>query len=618
MTDFLGQFHFLRPLWLLAFIPLAIVVWMMVTRRLGSRSWESVCDRALLPHILMRMPSRTRRLAELLTLVGGTLAILALAGPAWQRLPQPVFTPQSALVIALDLTRSMDATDVTPSRVVRARYKIADILDQRKEGQTALLVYSGDAFTVTPLTDDGATIKSQLTALDPSIMPATGNRTDLAISHARDLLQQAGFNRGDILVITDEVNLDPARKAAAAVHKQGYRVSVLGVGTTHGAPVPLEDGSFLKDRSGEIVIPVLEEKPMRELAGLGGGSYMRMSLDDTDIKALQRILNGVSPADGFAQTRLRTDVWKEQGPWLLLALLPLAAVIFRRGYLALILIFFLPFPHNANAFDWDSLWLNRDMRAEHALQDGDHKRAAQLFTRPRWKGPAQYQAQDYQGALQSLHGLEDSDSHYNAGNALARLGRYEEAIKAYDQALRLDPDNKDARYNRELVKKELQNQKQQQQQKQKQQGQKRKQGKKQGQQQQQDREQGSASNKQQGDNKQQQDNNHRQSAGNSQQGQHRQDQEQKADQDKRQAAENKQQQKNNPAKQAASDAKEKEGEEPARNMSASRDKPPDEREQAIEQWLRRIPDDPAGLLRRKFLYQYRQRAEPPAPGDKTW
>ena len=204
MIDF-SQFHFVRPWWLLAFLPLAWLVWSKWKRRVGSRNWEAICDPALLPHILIGNERGAKRWSTLATGLCGALAILALAGPVWQKLPQPVFSTQSALVIALDLSRSMDATDVNPSRLARARFKVADILARRGEGETALLVYAGDAFTVTPLTNDAATIESQLKALTTDIMPVQGNRTDTALSKAMELLRQAGASRGDILLITDEV-----------------------------------------------------------------------------------------------------------------------------------------------------------------------------------------------------------------------------------------------------------------------------------------------------------------------------------------------------------------------------------------------------------------------------
>ena len=154
----LADFHWLRPAWLLA-IPLVVAVAILLgRRRLGAGSWQQVVDAALIPFVLSRAPGRGRDLRWWLLAVGGVLAAVALAGPAWERIEQPVFRAEQALVIALDLSRSMDAQDVSPSRLVRARLKILDILERRRGGQTALVVYSANAFTVTPLTTDGDTV----------------------------------------------------------------------------------------------------------------------------------------------------------------------------------------------------------------------------------------------------------------------------------------------------------------------------------------------------------------------------------------------------------------------------------------------------------------------------
>jgi Ca-activated chloride channel family protein len=222
-----ADFHLIRPLWLLAYLPLGMLLFMMLKHKLRSRKWETFCDKELLPHILIGEKQVSRRKTAMLIFLAGTLVIFALAGPAWQKLPQPVFSTQSALVIALDLSLSMNTADISPSRLERARFKVADILAKRAEGETALIVYAGDAFTVTPLTDDAATIESQLMALTTEIMPAHGNRTELALSRAIDLLRQAGAIKGDILLITDEIELDRTQESAAELSNEGYRLSIL-------------------------------------------------------------------------------------------------------------------------------------------------------------------------------------------------------------------------------------------------------------------------------------------------------------------------------------------------------------------------------------------------------
>jgi len=211
----LEHFQFLRPWWLLA-LPVFILIWTAIRKRFTYRGWESVCDRELLPYVLIERPVRRLYFVPILTTIACLLAVLALSGPAWQQLPQPVFSSQRALVIVLDLSRSMVANDVKPDRLTRARYKVADILRLRAEGQTALLVFAGDSFAVTPLTDDVATIVSQLEALHPDIMPVQGGRADLALRMAIDLLRQGGIAAGDILVVGDEIDPDQTRAAMSA------------------------------------------------------------------------------------------------------------------------------------------------------------------------------------------------------------------------------------------------------------------------------------------------------------------------------------------------------------------------------------------------------------------
>ena len=156
------QFHFLRPWWLLALVPHVAITWLLIRGRYDSGNWRTVIDPRLLPHVLSDSKRKTHAsIRGVLATVAG-LAIIALAGPTWEKRQQPVFDQQTSLVVALDLSRSMDVADIKPTRLTRARHKIADILNQREEGQTALVVYAADAFAVTPLTHDADTILALL------------------------------------------------------------------------------------------------------------------------------------------------------------------------------------------------------------------------------------------------------------------------------------------------------------------------------------------------------------------------------------------------------------------------------------------------------------------------
>ena len=603
----LELFHFLRPQWFVAVLPLALLIWFLFFRRGAESNWEALVDEPLLPHILIKGVRRTRRVALLSTAAGGLLGIIALAGPVWEKLPQPVFTTQDALVIALDLTRSMDAADVSPSRLERARYKIRDILDQRHEGQTALLVYAGEVFTVTPLTDDGATIKSQLNALNTNIMPVTGNRTDRALDKALDLLKQAGMRRGHVLLITDDADPDRTEESVRRLRNEGYRLSILGAGTRHGAPVLLPDGGFLQGKDGEIVIPVLDESALRRLAAAGGGMYVRLTKDDQDTRLLSGNFSAFQPDAEQAGTGTTADVWREQGPWLVLCLLPLAALLFRRGYIFVLAAMLLAPADPVYALDWEGLWLRKDQRGQRAMDARDYEAAAEWFDDPAWKAAAQHRAGNYQAAADTLDKHDDVESSYNRGNALARLGRYHEAIAAYDRTLAELPDHADAKFNRELLEQELERQQPQQQQdgeQQEQQDGEQQQERQQSGEQPRDREQQDRRNPGQQD---------RQQAGQEQQPSlSRQEQADRNEAPEQDNPEQAQRQERN------EQGKPQQEHEAGQQVARSDDLKTAEEQQATEQWLRRIPDDPSGLLRRKFRYQYQQRNYEADRDEQTW
>ena len=594
----LSEFHFIRPYWLLAFLPYLIVIGMTFRNKLSQGSWNQVCDAELLPFILQERGVTQNRWPLTTAAVAGFLVILALAGPTWERLPAPVFRNASALVIALDLSRSMDAADIKPSRLVRARYKIADILKRRKDGQTALIVYAGDVFTVTPLTDDTDTISSQLSALTTEIMPVQGSDTAAALDKAVKLLQQAGLQQGHILLITDGVDVDETLDTVKSLGS--YQLSILAVGSADGAPINIAQGGFLKDSGGNIVIPRLNRSELKKLSDAGNGRLQMMTADDSDISNLISSLETQSERQGSEQQDLLLDLWQERGPWLLLLVLPLAALTFRRGLLGVAWLLLLPLPENSHALEWQDLWQSRDQQAQQAYRQESYEQAADQFTDPAWKAASHYRAGQFDKSVEALQGLETSDGYFNQGNALANGGKLQEALAAYQQSLKIDPNNEDAKYNKELVEKELEKQQQQQQQQ-------NSEGQQQSENPSQDQQNQDSDGEQSGQKQDQQD------AGN--QSQPEQADQKPEGQDGEQSEPNQQQEKSAEQQQAeqepSSDDAQEQGKD-TRQAVAEPDQSNVESKQANEQWLKRIPDDPAGLLRRKFKYQYGQRKNKPA------
>jgi len=589
----LAEFHFIRPYYLLALIPAGLILWFTVKNKLSNISWNTVCDEALMPFILEQGSSSKQHWSILTIGLASLLAIIALAGPAWQKLPAPAFTNDAALVIILDLSKSMDATDIKPSRLARARYKIADILKQRKDGLTGLVVYAGDAFTVTPLSTDTQTISNQLTALITDIMPNQGSNTVAAIKLAADLLQQGGQTQGQILLLTDDVKSADSGKIKTAL--QQHALSILGVGTSQGAPIKLQSGGFLKDSAGNIVVPKLNSTKLADL--VGNGRYQTIRIDDADIEPLMAQISQASSSQSELEAQQLMTQWDEKGIWLLLLVLPLAALSFRKGLLIIPLVIGLNIPQPSYALDWQDLWQTQNQQAQQDFKNQQFNEAEQKFTTPEWKAAAQYKAGDFQQAAETLSDANTANGHYNRGNALAKMDRLEDAKKSYEDALKLDPKHADSLHNKKLVEdalKEQQDQKQQDQQE----GDENESGDKQEQQ-----------DNQQSDEKQSEEN----SDGEQQDDQKNQSDQQKPseDNDDEQQAEPNNEDTSKPEEQA-------EDEQPTpTEPQAINQKPLDEQQQENAQWLNQIADDPSGLLKRKFKYQY-SRNKNKQPQGQAW
>lgn len=572
-VSFFDEFHFLRPLWLLALVPALlffVALWRVNT---VVTAWDRAIDKSLLPFLLDRSKNASQRTPLILMLSAWLLSVVALAGPVWEKLPQPVQKREDALVIVMDLSLSMFAADHVPNRLDLAKRKLRDILALRQEGQTALVVYAGDAHTVTPLTDDVVTIAALVPSLSPNIMPLFGSNPMSAIDLAISLLDDVESSRGKILLMTDGISgFDQELLITEQLDATNYELLIMGIGTEAGAPIRTSDGSFLTDQNGAMVIPTLNKDVLQSLANRVGGRYHDIQLADSDLAYL---LPDIDLLDGIELTEVEEefDVWQEVGPWLLLLVLPMAAMSFRRGWLfSLVLLtgtgLMLP-SQPAQALDWLSLWKTRDQQGAEAFAKEDHALAAALFKSPQWQGAASYRAENYETAIASFSASDTPDGHYNRGNALALAGNYLEAIAAYDLTLGIESNHADAIQNREIVQQLL------------------------------EQEESEAGEQQDGDS---QDNQSEQNSENeSDQEQENSDQQDQQSQEGNEDQQEQQQQNQPPEEQEASQSNSEQN-TPSENSNEDF-----EEQQSLEQWLRRIEDDPGELLRRKFRYQYRQR-----------
>jgi len=569
--------HFIRPelLWLLPVVlPLILLAW---RKQSSGGDWAKAIDSELLPHLVASEGSSGSRLRQLWWLAL-PLLVFGASGPSLERTELPVFEKSDALVIVLDLSRSMWATDTQPSRIRRARQKVMDVLDLRSEGVTGMVVFAGDAHVVTPLTDDTRTIENLLSALAPDIMPLPGSNATEALGLAASLLETSGLTNGSVLLITDGLPKLSTSQVSDLLKPVGAALSILIVGTETGAPIPLPDGGFLRDDSDQIVIPAVDKRMIQQIASNLDARSASVSVDSSDLTYLLSGTESSMTSDDSLERK--TDTWVDLGYWLAIAAALLLLPLFRRGALsALVFAVLLTDADPAQANPLENFWSTPDQKGASALADGDPALAATLFEAPEWRGTAQYEAGNFKSSSTEFGKLESTDSLYNRGNALALAGDLKAAIESYDKSLALSPERQDAITNRELVKSLLEQQEQEQQ------------GNDQDSDSDQSDQDGESQDSESESAQQDQD-----SQSESQEGDSEPSDQQPSDQESQQ----------NGDAEMAEDLSPSDLEEATQEQLARFDEALEE-QQALEQWLRRVPDDPGGLLRRKFRYQTIQR-----------
>jgi Ca-activated chloride channel family protein len=593
--------HFLRPEWLWALLALPLILALAMYRQRRSDAWRQAVDAHLLPHLLAAGAKRRVRLPWAL-LLGWTLASLAMAGPSWRQQAQPMFQASAPLLVVLDLSSRITATDLPPSRLLQARAKVGELLRARQGGQVGLVVYADDAYTVAPLTDDGSNVALYLDALSPDVMPRDGQRADRGIDWATRLMRQIGALQGQILLVSDQADSEAAL-AAAQARSLGLQVSVLGLGTPAGAAY--------RDGNGQIRQAALDEGSLRAVATAGGGRYARISADDGDLRAL-----GVLDArDGTAAQRPgEGKQWRDEGFWLLPPVMLLALLAFRRRAVlaAVLAVGLLPWMNDAQA-------QAPATPVSQPAQGTLWKRSDQLQHQRLAEGVQAYRRGDFATARRQFEGIDSDAGWYNLANTLAREGNYDDAIAAYDRALALHPGMADAVANRAVVDaarkrrpsgggqgQDQQKPPQNGQQKQPQgpQGQQNPQGQpKQGQQQ---PGQGQPPSGQQGQPKAG-DNNAQSEPQPGERGRDGQQAPPQVEDAKAQAQADEQQRQR--MQQAMQQAREGEAGKGGKPVPGGEGRTPRQREeqQAVEAWMRRVPDDPGALLRAKFQLENERR-----------
>ncbi len=431
VEELLHNFHFLRP-WLLLLLLLPFLFLLHFFRSMqNASSWENVCDKKLLNYLLIKGSSSTRKLFGCLFLTALNFAIFAAAGPTWEKRPIPTLVPENPVMILLNLSSDMKVSDLQPNRLNRAKFKITDLLNSLASAQSGLIVYSQEPFLITPISDDTDLIKNLLSAVNFDIMPTNGDRLDRAIELAMEKLKNGGYQEGNIIIFSADVGerFDKALETAKNAAAQKYKVSVI-------------------QTSAEM------NEKLKLIARYGQGYYHLLANNDQDIAGLDKFIN--QNISDLKQSENEQSTWLDMGYYLCFVPLICCLFFFRRGIFVLVPALF--FATSAHA-GW---FLNNNQEGLKAFNQGDFQTAADKFEAPDWKGAAEYRLGNYEKAAKIYAEKQDETALYNLGNALAKGGKIEEAIKKYEEVLKLNPKHEDARFNLEYLKKQQEQQQNQQ------------------------------------------------------------------------------------------------------------------------------------------------------------
>ena len=429
---FLGfweHFHFIRPLWLFAIIPGIFTVWRVNRAQVTTDQWNRHVAAHLLPFLMVGSETKKFfRPINVFVLVS-LIAVVAMAGPSWQRQISPLAQDSAALAIVLDLSATMEQRDVEPSRVERAKLKIRDILNFRPNGQTAMIVYAGTAHVVTPLTNDPQVVENLVDALGTDMMPEPGKNLGAGLTLADRFLDES-LIPGTILIISDGPGSFSSDQMKLFCVESRHSVLFYGFGDP--------------DRSGSHLPP--DWSGLSSFAGLCGGEFVAMSHDKSDVQTLVNHVNLNFIASGDEDSK-----WIDFGYYLLFPLMLLFLLWFRPGWTLKFAI--IPFvllqvqPVEARNWSFLDLWMTPDQQGQYYFEKGEYVRAAKLFEDPEWKATALYMNEDFVGAASLFGLLGTADGYFKLANAFAHDRHYVLAHKAYERCLELNPDYPGAKEN---------------------------------------------------------------------------------------------------------------------------------------------------------------------------
>ncbi|KHA70275.1 TPR domain-containing protein [Pseudomonas chlororaphis] len=449
----LSDFHFLRPLWLLLALFGAVLPMLWRRGRDLQRRLRGNIAEHLLPHLLITPQDHQRLRPVHLLCALLMLGAVAAAGPTWEQDRPDFLENRAPLIVAVDLSPSMDASDVQPSRLEAAKHKLHDLIQRRAGARTALIAYAGSAHLVLPPTDDPALLDTFIQALGSGLIDKPGKDVGTVIDQAKRLLN-AEKTPGSLLLITDGADTAELDGLDKRVGDSPLQVLVLAVGSEDGGIIHDANGQPRTDANGRPALGRFDPAAIKQLASALDAPLGSLTVNDDDLDWIELHAQRHFQSASAEQRELH---WKDAGYWLCWPLLLLALCNVRKGWsvnwmpaLALAIGLSWPAaPAQANALT--DAFFTRDQQGRWAFEHEHLPQAAALFVDPYWKGVAAYHAADYDLALATFARLDTPQAYFYLGNIYVRRFKFDEAIAAYTQALKLQPQFPEATANLALA-----------------------------------------------------------------------------------------------------------------------------------------------------------------------
>ncbi|MDW2186484.1 VWA domain-containing protein [Vibrio sp. 1733] len=433
-TQFFTQFHFIRPQWLLALVPMFFLVWLR-WREESKPSWKDILPEHLRNALTIGERGWRKQLPLKLLMLIVFIAIVICAGPTWQRESSPFGEDKASMLVVLDNSDSMLQKDLPPSRLERSKQKIRDLLAARKGGKTGLVVFAGSAHVAMPITQDSKVFDPFLAAITPEIMPVQGKLAEKALPLIDQQLQ--GQPVSTVLLVSDGVNPATIEQYQAYFSGKPYQLLILAAGNADivsNNPMDLDS--------------------LQKLASQTNGRLVEVTVDNSDIEQLNRYVERNMQLNGESSMP-----WKDMGYQLLFPIALIMMLWFRKGWLVQWCVIVmvsgtLLMPTSAmaenisvkaeqpqvvqkvTAFDkvaqwWWDLWLTPDQQGQRLFNKQAYLEAAKHFVDPLRKGTAYYYASEFELAHSAFLEMQNDPSEevrdyglYNAASALARQREY--------------------------------------------------------------------------------------------------------------------------------------------------------------------------------------------------